>query len=72
MDAVLIMQNELFNEPREEYMLFSAKDRRVILRQTMNEFDADHSNYWLESSLCGHLQWIRASELKVKSYTIKR
>lgn len=65
------MQNGLFTEPREEFVLWSEKDRRILLRQNMHPSDAEISNDWYEDSLCGHLKWQRAAELKVRNYTVK-
>lgn len=65
------MQAELFNEQREEYVLFHANQRRVLLRQSMNEFDAEMSNEYYRVSFCGHLSWMKASELKIKIYKVE-
>lgn len=60
------MQNELFAEPKEEFVLYHETQRRVILRQNMHQSDVDISNDWYESSLCEHLKWMKASELEAQ------
>jgi hypothetical protein len=45
--------------------------RRILLRQNIHQSDAEISNDWYRNSLCGHLRWVRAGELKIRSYTVK-
>lgn len=62
----------LFDGQLETYELFDAQRFRIILKRESTAEEADQSNQHFIKSLCPHLQFRRASESKVRSYTVKK